>query len=432
MQNPLRIFAVGAAALFVVGFGTVLTPNGELEPPADAPVLGAFYARPAEQIETHVLRRGETLSQVFERSGITDQSDLMMALMEFVNPRRLTDDTEITVRRLTGLTVPRTVDVRVNADSTIRLAHHDWGWQSELKVTPTTVDTVYALGTIERGRALYQTIAMDEGLNLPVQERYALAEQVVSIYKYKLDFAHDIQPGDQYRVVYEREARPDGSARSRRVLISEITNDGEDFTAVYFSANGRKGDYYDRAGKSLRYQFSKYPMSISRITSGFGQRFHPVLGIYRAHLGTDFGASYGTPVQATGQGTVQFVGVKGGYGNMVILRHPNGYTTHYAHLSRFARGLRVGKEVEFEQTIGYVGATGLATGPHLHYELRKGGRAVNARTATLPGAPPLPSAYKRDFARLVEQRTALLNRAERRGPTYAARPTEPESGRTGI
>ena len=422
MPNRLRIGAVIAIGISAAGFASVMGP-----PPADprdtAAVVDIFYAQPAEKIETHVLRRGETLSDVLSRSHITglEQHDLLFALMQFVNPRRLNASTEVTVRRLNNSNAPRSVEVRVNADSTVRLAHEEWGWDAEVRVTPTTVDTVFAIGSIEQGRALYQAIAMDEGLNLPVQERYALAEQVVSIYKYKLDFAHDIKAGDTYRVVYEREARPDGSARSRRVLIAEIINEGTRYTSMYFDPNGRGGDYYDRDGKSLRYQFSRYPMPISRITSGFGKRFHPVLGIYRAHLGTDFGAGTGTRVQATGQGTVKFAGRNGGYGNLVILSHPGGYTTHYAHLSRFASGIRVGKRVQIEETIGYVGATGLATGPHLHYELRQNGRALDARRAKLPGAAPLPSEYKRAFKHALEDRLALLDRAER-STIYASVP----------
>ena len=423
MPNPIRVVAVCALSVSAVGFASVFGPGERLAPREGANLVDAFYARPAEQVETHVLRRGETLTQVLMRSQITglEQNDLLLALMQFVNPRRLSTSSEITVRRLTTTNEPRTVEVRVNADSTVRLEHREWGWEGDLQLTPTHIDTLYVAGTIEQGRALYQTIAMDETLELPVQERYALVEQIVSVYKYKLDFANDIKPGDSYRVVYEREARPDGSARSRRVLVSEIVNEGKSFTAVYFNPNGRGGDYYTPDGTSLRYQFSRYPMAARRITSNYGRRFHPVLGIYRAHLGTDFGASSGTPVTATGQGVVSFAGRNGGYGNLVIIRHPGGYTTHYAHLSRFASGIRPGKRVEIEQVIGYVGSTGLATGPHLHYELRQNGRAVDVRKAKLPGAPPLPSEYKRAFNRLQAERLALLNRATQAREMLAAR-----------
>src|SRR5690606_25861737 len=130
--------------------------------------------------------------------------------------------------------------------------------------------------------------------------------------------------------------------------------------------------YYDEKGGSLRRGFTRYPIEFARVTSRFNpNRKHPVLGVNRAHLGTDIGARTGTPVRSTADGTVTFAGKQGGYGNMVIVRHANGYTTRYAHLSRFAAGMRAGRKVALKETIGYVGQTGLATGPHLHYELRK-------------------------------------------------------------
>jgi murein DD-endopeptidase MepM/ murein hydrolase activator NlpD len=149
-----------------------------------------------------------------------------------------------------------------------------------------------------------------------------------------------------------------------------------------------------------------------RITSGFSwNRYHPILGIYRAHLGTDFGASSGTPVKAVGDGVVTSAGREGGYGNVVMIRHVNGYSTRYAHLSRFAAGVRAGRRVNMGEVVGYVGMTGLATAPHLHYELRLNGKPIKYDERKLPTSPPLPREYLKDYRELMQQRVALLEQA---------------------
>lgn len=185
---------------------------------------------------------------------------------------------------------------------------------------------------------------------------------------------------------------------------------GVSYPAVWFDSPGHRG-YFDREARSLATGFSKYPVALPRITSNFNpNRYHPILGTYRAHQGTDFGAATGTPVQATADGVVTFAGSNGGYGNMVEIRHVNGYTTRYAHLSRFASGVRSGTRVSQKQVIGYVGATGLATAPHLHYELRRNGQAINAMTAKLPEAPALTGRARDQFMAVAEVRLSLLDR----------------------
>jgi murein DD-endopeptidase MepM/ murein hydrolase activator NlpD len=286
-------------------------------------------------------------------------------------------------------------------------------------VTPIVVDTVYTSGEIAAGRTLYEAVVMEETSSVPVKDRTDLVYRLADVFEFKLDFSREIQPGDSYRLAYEREARPDGSARARRILAAEIVSAGKSYTAVLFDQPGAGPQYYDAQGGSLRKGFMRYPIEFARITSNFSpNRRHPVLGVSRAHLGTDIGARSGTPVRATADGTVTFAGRQGGYGNMVILRHANGLSTRYAHLRGFAKGIRSGARVSLKQTIGYVGMTGLATGPHLHYELRKNGQAINARTARLPDAPPLAAAHKQAFLALAEQRMALLDRAAPR--RYAA------------
>ncbi|HEX7049150.1 MAG TPA: M23 family metallopeptidase [Longimicrobiales bacterium] len=427
MANPYRVMGlIGAAG--VVSWA-VASCSGTPDPVATrarAPLLSALYARPVERVETRVLEPGETLDRLLGSAQITgtELANLLLALREHKSPRSLRPGVEVTVRRWVSDGTPRAVELRINADSTIRLERNADGWEGTVAVTPTTVDTVYLSGVIRDGRTLYEALVENDAADVPPAERAALVVELAEIYAYKLDFSHDIQPGDSYRVVYEREARPDGTARRRQVLVAELVSRGSSYPAVYFSPGDDRGGYYDLEGRSLRGLFRRYPVDYVRITSSFTwRRYHPVLGIYRAHLGTDFGAPPGTRVRATGDGTVIFAGRRGGYGNMIELRHPGGYTTRYAHLRGFARGIRRGRAVAQGQVIGYVGSTGLATGPHLHYELRKNGRPLNARTAKLPGAPPIPRDQRDDFEAVLGQRIVLLDRIQMPGTQLAGTTT---------
>ena len=431
MANVYRVLALLLVVGLSVGGFAVWRPREQPVDPRMAPSLEPFYANPVEKTETHILGSGEALSRLLARAALTSEemSAVLLGLREHVNPRYLTAGDEVTVRRWTHDNSPRTIEIRVNADTTVRLMREGLGWASSLQLTPVKVDTVYAAGMIDAGRTLYEAMVYDEESNLPPEERVKLVYALAEIYEYKLDFTREIQPGDSYRLVYEREARPDGTARDRRILVAEIVNQGHLFSAVWFHPNDEVRGYYDKEGRPLRAGFSRYPVDFPRITSNFSSnRYHPILGVNRAHLGTDFGARTGTPVKSTADGTVTFAGRSGGYGNMIRIRHMNGYETRYAHLSRFAKGVRSGAKVTQKQLIGHVGATGLATAPHLHYELRQNGRAINLRTARLPDAPPLGKKYLGGFKELSDVRLSLLEDATRR---YAAAKASTEAKKGG-
>jgi murein DD-endopeptidase MepM/ murein hydrolase activator NlpD len=411
MKNPIRLLLLGLIISLSMGAMSAWQPAA-IPDPESAPVLTTLYAAPVEQVETHVLARGETLSGLLAKASITggEQSGLLFALSQFQSPRRISAGAEVTVRRWIYNGAPRAVELRLNADSTLRLARDDMGWDGVVLLTPTEIDTVYAAGRIESGRTLYEALVHDETSRLPAAERVQLVLALADVYQYQVDFTREIQPGDTYRLVYEREARPDGTARNRRILAAELVNNGRQFAAFWFDDGDDYSGYYDETGKSLRNGFLRYPVPY-RITSSFSlRRYHPILGVHRAHQGTDFGAPHGSPVRVTADGTVTFAGVNGGYGNVIDVRHQGGYTTRYAHLSRFGTGIRVGARVKQEQVIGYVGATGLATGPHLHYELRHNGRAINAATADLPKGPPISDKLRPVFEQLKAERVALLDR----------------------
>ena len=422
MTNLRRIlFLTVVAALSVGAFATV-EPRLQQVDPARAPTLNVFYAAPAEQIETHAMSAGETLTGVLAAARITgeEMTDLLLGLREHMNPRRLNAGTEITVRRWHRDAATRAVEVRVNADTTVRLTRQDAGWQSDVVVTPVILDTVYNAGRIEAGRTLYEAMVTDESSTVPVADRTELVYRLAEVFEFKLDFTREIQPGDSYRLMYEREARPDGTARTRRILAAEVLSSGKPYTAVLFDVPGAGPQYYDAQGGSLRKGFTRYPIEYARITSSFSRnRRHPVLGVSRAHLGTDIGAPSGTPVRVTADGTVTFAGRQGGYGNLIIVRHANGLSTRYGHLRGFARGVRSGARVSLKQTIGYVGTTGLSTGPHLHYELRRNGVPIDAQRAKLPDSPPLESRHRKAFLAASVRRFELLDRIY--GPRYAVR-----------
>jgi murein DD-endopeptidase MepM/ murein hydrolase activator NlpD len=221
----------------------------------------------------------------------------------------------------------------------------------------------------------------------------SVATQLADIFGGDIDFHRDIRKGDRFAVIYESVNYLGRFVRSGRILAAEFANNGKTYRAAWFAdpAGGENSSgYYTADGKNIRKAFLRSPLEFSRITSGFSSaRFHPVLQKWRAHKGIDYGAPTGTRVKATGNGTVEYVGVQGGYGKVVVLRHQGRYTTLYGHLSGFAAGLRKGNRVSQGDIIGFVGATGLASGPHLHYEFRVSDVHQNPLAMALPSAPAL-------------------------------------------
>jgi murein DD-endopeptidase MepM/ murein hydrolase activator NlpD len=216
------------------------------------------------------------------------------------------------------------------------------------------------------------------------------ATQLADIFGGDIDFHRDIRKGDRFSVIFESLSHLGKQVRTGRILAAEFINDGHAYRAVWFEGSDGKSGYYTAEGKNIRKTFLRSPLEFSRVTSGFSSgRFHPVLKEVRAHRGIDFGAPTGTRVKATGDGIVEFAGRQGGYGNLIVLRHQSQYQTAYGHLHGFAAGIRKGSRVAQGEVIGYVGTTGLSTGPHLHYEFRVGGVHRNPLAMVLPAAPPL-------------------------------------------
>ncbi|MBI4754287.1 MAG: M23 family metallopeptidase [Betaproteobacteria bacterium] len=217
----------------------------------------------------------------------------------------------------------------------------------------------------------------------------AIALRLAEIFGSEIDFHRDLREGDRFSVVYEMVYSGGHALRPGRVLAAEFVNQDTRYRAAWFEDAHGRSDYYDPDGKPLRKAFLRSPLEFSRVSSGLSMRFHPILRQWRAHKGVDYAAPAGTKVRATTDAIVEFIGGRGGYGKLVELRHQGRTTTAYAHLSRFAAGLRAGTRVSQGEVIGFVGATGWATGPHLHYEFRIDGRHRDPLRVALPGAVPL-------------------------------------------
>ncbi|MBI4539662.1 MAG: M23 family metallopeptidase [Gemmatimonadetes bacterium] len=420
--------ALGAGALLGVVFLRLGGGRGEAP---DAGLMAPIYVAPAEQLETVELRAGQTLGRLLVGAAILpgELSTLLLAFRESADPRSMRAGTEITVRRRSRDGWLRGIDVRMNADSTVRLSRDEFGWRSEVVETSVWVDTIFGSGLIGEDDNLWFALARDPALeSVPVEDKARFIDEMDRIYQWRVDFSTQIQPGDYYRVGIEREVRPDGSTRAYRVLAAELYNAGRSIAAIWFDADGDgKGDYYDYEGKSLKGAFLKKPLEFRRISSVFANgRYHPILRAWRAHRGVDYAAAAGTSVYATGSGIVVFRGHRGGYGNLVEIRHANGFTTRYGHLRAFAGGLRVGRRVGQGAVIGYVGMTGLATGPHLHYEIHLRGRPVNPLAVNIPSGEKVPATELERWA--LERAARWIALTERvPSPAYLAEAQRPEA-----
>ena len=352
-------------------------------------------AQPREDEFVYALETNQTLGDLFNKFlNPNDQDALLSALRVHIDPRRVREGTTVRVRsERGGLEGVKSVEVTLNADETVQLLPSTESWNSRLISTPTTVDTIWASGNIES--SLWNSLIRNQDLAQVVQvDRGKLVLELNDVFKWQVDFVRQIQAGDSYRFAFEREIRSSGTMRTGHVLAAELINQNRSYTAVWFDPNGDgEGTYYDLDGKSVKGAFLLSPIELRhRISSRFTtSRFHPILKTWRAHRGVDYAAPTGTPVQATGNGVIVHRARESTYGNRIDIQHPNGWTTRYAHMNAFARGFSVGSRIKQGDIIGYVGMTGLATGPHLHYEMLLHGRHEDPLGIDLPSGDPVPN-----------------------------------------
>jgi len=278
---------------------------------------------------------------------------------------------------------------RISETATLSVTRAEEGFSANIVENPLETKEQRLTGRVDS--SLYVAVNEAGGTD-------RLAVSLADVFKYDIDFVNSVQPGDHFIVTHEQQWQDGEFVRDGDILAAEFVNSGRAYRAVrYVTPNGH-ADYYTPDGRPVRKAFLRYPVDYARISSSYSTaRWHPVLHRVRAHRGIDFAAATGTPIKAAGAGRVIFRGVKGGYGNVVELAHSNGITTLYAHMSRFAREVGVGDRVAQGKVIGYVGKTGLATGPHVHYEYRVNGVYKNPARVTVPKADPIPANLMEDF-----------------------------------
>jgi murein DD-endopeptidase MepM/ murein hydrolase activator NlpD len=431
MANPYRFLALGVLGTF--GVVSTLAVSG-VEPrerkPA-RPLVKEAQARPAapaptppppvEVARADTLRKGETLSELLERTrlGADDARSLRAEIEAAHDVRTFRPGLVLRYTQKTATGELVNAELALDADHVLSVERGADGLEAAVEEVEVRADTAVLAGTVSS--SLYQALLEGDG-SVPRAERERLADILADqIFAWKVDFSRDLQPGNAFRIVYERMARPDGTARSGRVLAVQFEI-GDRLQEAYLFRQNDRDDYFDADGESLRRAFLRAPLEFRRISSTFSTgRYHPILHRIRAHKGVDYAASTGTPVRAVGDGVVASAGRDRGYGNVVHLRHMRGYASRYAHLSRFAEGVRAGVRVHQGDVIGYVGSTGLSTGPHLHYEFHSDGRAVNPSTIKFITGDPIAGGSRSRFRSLVEQRMAAMDRAGT--PRLAARPT---------
>jgi murein DD-endopeptidase MepM/ murein hydrolase activator NlpD len=421
----LKHFVARATTYLVVALLLVLALRFSPELP-DRPAAGVLHTRavagpdsvlpaappPAPPLSrTERLQRGETLIGLLKRAGVSEGSArevVRAATASAVNTRFLRAGMLVDVTSDSAGESPRELVFHLGVDRLLRIVRSDSGWSGREEKLPWTTDTVVVSGTIRA--SLFQAIHSSAAPYFPGRAKDELAWALADIFEYRVDMSRDLQPGDRFRALVERSVAPTGATRMRKVLAASFTLSGTEVAAFLFDSKYGKPNYYDAKGKSLRAQFLRAPLEFRRVSSTFGMRFHPILGRWKAHRGTDYAASSGTPVRAIGDAVVVRAGWAGGYGKVVELRHRNGYVTRYGHLRGFAKGIRAGARVEIGQTVAYVGTTGLSTAPHLHFEVLVGGVQRDSRSAlrAITGFP-IERNEREAFDRVREQLVASLD-----------------------
>lgn len=370
------------------GTDTKVSPD-LLPVPGGDPNAGGTVAEQGSWTEI-VIRRGDTFTNLMQQAGF-DIGDLISTLRHNDRTRplkQLRPGQRLRVRanssgRILEVTYP------VDLNDSLRIVRSDSGF--DVRREPRQLETrlAHVSGTIH-------TSLFDDGHDAGLSD--ALVLKLVEIFGWDIDFALDIRPGDRFSVIHEEKYWLGQRIADGAILAAEFVNRGRTHRAFAYRDPSGVTRYYEDDGQSKQRDFLRTPIEFSRISSGFSlNRFHPILKTWTAHKGVDYAAPSGTPVRATAEGRVLEIGTEGGYGKRIVLRHNGAHSTLYAHLSRFQNKLRRGSHVTQGQVIGYVGTSGLSTGPHLHYEFRVDGEHRNSLKMKFPGSAPIPAEYREAF-----------------------------------
>jgi murein DD-endopeptidase MepM/ murein hydrolase activator NlpD len=348
------------------------------------------------------IKSGDTLASIFDSAGLPARTTYAIASLNeqtkslrYIKPGQkihiLRDDTNRLRQMKYVPDITKTLSIQRNENQSFTS-----------KITNFQLDAypVFREGIISS--SLFEAAAES---NIPE----SVVMELANIFGWDIDFSLDIRRGDRFGILYNELYKDNVKVRNGRILAAEFVNNGKLYKAVYYTDPQGNGDYFTEDGKSMRKAFLRSPVKFARISSRFSnKRWHPVLSKWRSHKGVDYAARRGTPILAAGDGKVNLVGTKGGFGRAVIIQHGGRYTTIYGHLNGYARGIRRGKQVKQGQIIGYVGSSGLATGPHLHYEFRVNGVHRNPLTVRLPEAKPVHPSFQEHFKENTQVYLSML------------------------
>lgn len=352
--------------------------------------------------QTETVKSGDNLSILFQRTGLPDTS-----LHELItsNPAAKTLARLYPGQKIQFNIVDKKLEnlrYQKNKLSSVEFNRTSAGFEHVEKSVQPDIHIAYREATIDNSLFL-------AGTNVGMEER--LIMELASIFGWDVDFALDIRKNDSFKVLYEEHFLNGEKLRNGPILAAEFSNQGKTFKAVRYTDSKGDSNYYTPEGKSMRKAFLRTPVDFARISSHFNlSRKHPILNKIRAHKGTDYAAPTGTPIKAAGDGKVILAGNKGGYGRTVIIQHGQSYKTLYAHMHKYGRGIRTGARVKQGQVIGYVGSSGLATGPHLHYEFYVNGAVRNPVRVPLPKSKSIAETELDNFKVQTKPIVAQLNK----------------------
>lgn len=366
------------------------------------PPVGTSLVQNEAYWQLEQVRRDDTLRSLFDRLAIRDEEAFRFLML---SPEAKAMNTAL----IPGHTI------EVKTDVTGRLLHLEYELDNETILTAGLTESGFVVATqklmlkeedvIKSATIRSSLFGATDDADIPDQ----IAIQIADILSGEIDFYQDLQTGDRFNVVYEAFYNAGNLIKTGNVLAVEFTNKGKTYQAIRFENNDGQVGYYTPEGHSLKKSFLRSPLEFTRISSSFSRgRFHPVLNRIRAHKGVDMAAPTGTRIKASGDGVVEFIGKKGGYGNVIVLRHAGGIKTVYGHLSRFASSLRRGESVTQGDIIGYVGMSGMATGPHLHYEFVVNGEHRDPMKVALPTSVPLAKQDMASFDQIAIERLAQI------------------------
>lgn len=364
--------------------------------PSPIPVAAPIVVDRAFHRVEDTLVTGQTLSDLLGGHGLSPADvHAVLAAAPQLDPRRMRAGQVLEMRIPVGGT-PDRITVSLGRRERLSLMREGDAWATDVEPIAWRAEPIRVAGAVTTSMwmALVDGISDDD---LPRSARVEFAVALGDVYGWVIDFDRESRAGDRFEVLAERLVSVDGEVRFGRVLAADVEAGGRANLAIGLPRLDGQLEFFDDEGQSLRRAFLQSPLRFGRLSSRFGRRRHPILGGWRNHLGVDYAASPGTEVRATGDGTVSYAGRDGAYGNVVRVRHAKGYETTYAHLRSFGRGIRVGARVLQQQVVGYVGSTGLANGPHVHYEFRKNGEALNSRRVDLGDGTPVAAERRAEF-----------------------------------